>query len=45
MDVRRDEPVGFSFDGETTEYQSLTMETGERTVEIPVGERYEPNPD
>ncbi|WP_137284917.1 YegS/Rv2252/BmrU family lipid kinase [Halorussus salinisoli] len=45
VDVRRDEPVGFSFDGETESYESLTMGTGERTVELCVGESYEPDPD
>jgi diacylglycerol kinase family enzyme len=45
VDVRRDEPVGFSFDGETAEYESLTMATGERTVEVPVGESYDPDPE
>ncbi|WP_135853874.1 diacylglycerol/lipid kinase family protein [Halorussus salinus] len=45
VDVRRDDPVGFSFDGETAEYDSLTMETRERAVEIPVGEGYEPDPE
>ncbi|UPV75032.1 YegS/Rv2252/BmrU family lipid kinase [Halorussus limi] len=45
VDVRRDEPVGFSFDGETAEYEALTMETGERSLEIPVGESYDPDPE
>lgn len=43
--VRRDDPVGFSFDGETEEYASLTMETRERVLELCVGESYEPNPE
>ncbi|UPW01108.1 diacylglycerol kinase family lipid kinase [Halorussus gelatinilyticus] len=45
VDVRRDDPVGFSFDGEIAEYQSLTIGTRERVLEIPVGESYEPNPE
>ncbi|WP_435175801.1 diacylglycerol/lipid kinase family protein [Halorussus sp. AFM4] len=45
VEVRRDEPVGFSFDGETSSHGSLTMATGEKTVELPVGENYEPTPD
>ncbi|MFC7082527.1 diacylglycerol/lipid kinase family protein [Halorussus caseinilyticus] len=45
VDVRRDDPVGFSFDGETGTHGSLTMETGERTVELAVGETYEPTPE
>ena len=44
LDVRRDEPVGFSFDGETTEYDSLTMATRGRALEVPVGESYDPEP-
>ena len=45
VEVRQDEPVGFSFDGETDEYGSLTMETRERVLELCVGEDYEPTPD
>ncbi|NHN59746.1 MULTISPECIES: diacylglycerol kinase family protein [Halorussus] len=44
LDVRREDPVGFSFDGETESYGSLTMRTGEKTVELPVGENYDPSP-
>ncbi|WP_135823879.1 diacylglycerol/lipid kinase family protein [Halorussus ruber] len=44
IDVRRDESVGFSFDGETEEYDALTMQTNERVLELAVGENYEPNP-
>jgi YegS/Rv2252/BmrU family lipid kinase len=45
IDVRRDEPVGFSFDGETEEYDALTMQTSERVLELAVGESYEPSPE
>ncbi len=45
VEVRRDEPVGFSFDGETAEYDSLTMQTRERALEVPVGESYDPDPE
>jgi YegS/Rv2252/BmrU family lipid kinase len=45
VNVRRDDPVGFSFDGETAEYDSLTMQTRESAVEIPVGESYDPDPE
>lgn len=43
--VRREEPVSFSFDGEMGEYRSLSLRTRPRTLEVCVGEEYEPNPD
>jgi YegS/Rv2252/BmrU family lipid kinase len=45
VEVRQDEPVEFSFDGEMGSYESLTMRTRERALEVCVGENYEPNPD
>lgn len=45
VEVQRDDPVEFSFDGEMGSYESLTMQTRERALELCVGENYEPNPD
>lgn len=45
VDVRRDEPVGFSFDGEVESYESLTLGTRPEALELCVGENYEPTPD
>lgn len=45
VEVLEDEPVAFSFDGEMGSYESLTMRTRERALELCVGESYEPNPD
>ncbi|WP_276298845.1 diacylglycerol/lipid kinase family protein [Halorussus lipolyticus] len=45
IDVRRDEPVGFSFDGETGEYDALAMGTRQQVLEVCVGDDYEPNPE
>lgn len=45
VEVRRDDPAVFSFDGEMGSYRSLTMTTRERVLELCVGENYEPNPD
>ena len=45
VEVLADEPTAFSFDGEMGSYESLTMRTRERTLELCVGESYEPNPD
>lgn len=44
VNVRKDQPVGFSFDGEMKSHESLTMKTRQRALELPVGENYEPNP-
>ena len=45
IEVLGDESVAFSFDGEMGSYESLTMGTRERVLELCVGENYEPNPD
>ncbi|WP_135828284.1 diacylglycerol/lipid kinase family protein [Halorussus halobius] len=45
VEVRRDEPVEFSFDGEMGSYESLTMRTSQRVLELCVGENYVPDPD
>jgi YegS/Rv2252/BmrU family lipid kinase len=44
VEVRQDEPVGFSFDGEMSSHGSLTMTTRERALELCVGKSYEPSP-
>ncbi|USZ67560.1 diacylglycerol kinase family lipid kinase [Halorussus salilacus] len=43
--VRRDEPVGFSFDGEIGEYRSLAIRTRPKALELCVGDDYEPDPE
>ncbi|WP_115865163.1 diacylglycerol/lipid kinase family protein [Halorussus litoreus] len=45
VDVRRDEPAEFSFDGEMGSYESVRMTTRTRELELPVGEKYEPTPE
>jgi YegS/Rv2252/BmrU family lipid kinase len=45
VEVLADESVAFSFDGEMGSYESLTMGTRDRALELCVGENYEPNPD
>ena len=45
VEVLRGDPVEFSFDGEMGSHESLTMRTRPRALELPVGERYDPDPD
>lgn len=45
LTVEADEPVVFSLDGEMAEFTSISLSTNPRAVRMPVGERYEPNPD
>ncbi|MFC4550892.1 MULTISPECIES: diacylglycerol/lipid kinase family protein [Halorussus] len=42
--VQRDDPVGFSFDGEINDYNALSMRTREKAMTLCVGEDYEPTP-
>ena len=44
LDVRQDEPIGFSFDGEIGNYCSLSLGTRPRTLNLCVGETYESDP-
>jgi len=43
--VRRDGAVSFSFDGEIRDYESLSVRTRPRALEVCVGDAYEPDPD
>lgn len=45
VEVEADEPMSFSFDGEIADYDDLFVEVRPRTLELFVGEGYEPNPD
>ncbi|KTG09452.1 hypothetical protein AUR64_16890 [Haloprofundus marisrubri] len=45
LDVLSGETLRFSLDGEMIETASLTVETLEGVVELPVGDAYEPDPD
>jgi YegS/Rv2252/BmrU family lipid kinase len=45
VEVLENESAAFSFDGEMGAYESVTMRTRERTLELCVGPSYEPNPD
>ncbi|WP_224449127.1 diacylglycerol/lipid kinase family protein [Haloprofundus salilacus] len=45
LDVLSGESLRFSLDGEMIETSSLTVETVEGVVELPVGDAYEPDPD
>ncbi|PSP55108.1 diacylglycerol kinase [Halobacteriales archaeon QS_1_67_19] len=44
VEVQRDEPVQFSYDGEMGTHESLTVETRSEALKICVGEAYEPDP-
>ncbi|WP_336364256.1 diacylglycerol/lipid kinase family protein [Halalkalicoccus salilacus] len=45
VDVRREKPVSFSFDGEMASFQSLSCRVRPRTLSVRVGESYRPAPD
>ncbi len=45
LDVLSGETLRFSLDGEMIETASLTVETVESAVELPVGDAYQPDPD
>ncbi|MFD1647457.1 diacylglycerol/lipid kinase family protein [Haloarchaeobius litoreus] len=44
LSVHGDEPAGFSLDGERLATDELTVESRPRCLELPVGERYRPEP-
>ena len=45
VDVRRDEPVSFSFDGEMASFRHLECTVRPRTLSIQVGDDYDPDPE
>jgi diacylglycerol kinase family enzyme len=45
VDVRRDEPVSFSFDGEMAAFEHLECTIRPRALSVRVGEGYRPEPD
>lgn len=45
VDVRRDEPVSFSFDGEMAAFEHLSCRVRPRALSVRVGEGYRPEPD
>ncbi|WP_158055754.1 diacylglycerol/lipid kinase family protein [Halorussus halophilus] len=44
LDVRQEDPIGFSFDGEIGNYSSLSLGTRPKTLNLCVGETYESDP-